>query len=104
MGVCSLAFISMTIIGNALNRVRQGASVISNKVRNAGVAAGVALLGTGSAHAADPTTLAELHTELQGKFSAVETIVIAGFVLGAGIIVGMIILHWVNRGSRAKVK
>lgn len=72
-------------------------------VKKLAVMASMGLLGA-SAHAADPADLDALQTALTGKFDAVETIVITGFVLGAAIVVGMLTLHWVNRGGKAKVK
>jgi len=71
--------------------------------KNMALVASVAAFAA-SAHAADPATLDALQTELAGKFTSVQTIVISGFVLGGAIVVGMITLHWVNRGSRGKVK
>lgn len=74
-----------------------------NKLQKLALVASTAALAA-SARAADPATLDALQTELAGKFTSMQTIVISGFVLGAAIIVGMITLHWVNRGSRGKVK
>lgn len=74
-----------------------------NKIKKLALVASVAAV-VASARAANPATMDELQTALAGKFSSTETIIISGFVLGAGIVVGMITMHWVNRGSRAKVK
>ena len=77
---------------------------MKNNIKKLGLlAAGLVTLAP-FARAADPVDLDALQTALSGKFGTIETIVISGFMLGAGIIVGMITLHWVNRGSRAKVK
>lgn len=67
------------------------------------VMASMVLLGA-SARAADPADLDALQTALIGKFDTLETIVITGFVIGSAIVVGMLTLHWVDRGGKAKVK
>lgn len=79
-------------------------NVSKSRLASGALLAGVFSAFSAAAHAADPATLEALQTEIAGKFTAVETIVISGFVLGSAIVVGMITLHWVNRGSRGKVK
>lgn len=74
-----------------------------NTLKKLGLSA-LTTVAAATTYAANPQTLDELQTSLSAKFATVETIAISGFVLGGAIVIGMITLHWVNRGSKAKVK
>lgn len=70
--------------------------------RKLAIVTGLGLLGASAAHAADPTSVGEVITNVEGISATATTAYIGAAVLGLGIFTVSVIFYVVRRGVKTR--